>query len=399
MAQPSDFASAAAVGAAAVGVDPDRLGALFAFVQAEVDEGRLPAAQVAVAREGKLAGMASFGRALQGGLERPVDDGTLFCIYSSTKAVVAAAVLCLIEDGLLSIDERAADVVPAFAGQGKDAVTIEQVMLHVGGFPGAPLHPRLWEDRALRLERIAGWRLNWPPGNRFEYHATSAHWLLAEVISARTGRDFRDYIRERLLDPLGLSDLWVGLPDEQHRRAADVVYMQQPVPPDGGSREVNPATILHFNRPSQRRSGCPGGGGFATAAAMALFYQALLHGGAGAGGSRALRPETIEFGTQVRTDPLRHRDPLSGVPINRCLLGVVAGGDGHTALRGFGGGTSARAFGHAGAGGQIAWGDPAGGLSLGFVTNGFAGDAEIARRTSRIGTLAAACAPAATGGG
>ena len=108
-----------------------------AAAEAEVDEGRLPAAQVAVARQGRLAGAASFGRAVQGGAERPVDGETLFCIYSSTKAVVAAAVLCLIEDGQLSIDERAAEVVPAFAGQDKDAITVEQVMLHVGGFPGA----------------------------------------------------------------------------------------------------------------------------------------------------------------------------------------------------------------------------------------------------------------------
>ena len=173
--------------------------------------------------------------------------------------------------------------------------------------------------------------------------------------------------------------------------------MQQPAAPEGGWREVNPETILHFNRASQRRSGCPGGGGFAGAAEMALFYQALLHGGAG-GGGRVLRPQTIDFGTRVRSDPLRHRDPLSGIPVSRGLLGVVAGDDGNAALRGFGDGVSARAFGHGGAGGQITWGDPASGLSLGFVTNGFASDAEIARRTRRIGTLAAACAPPAAGG-
>ena len=395
MAQPSDFASSPA----AVGVDADRLRDLFAFVQSQVGEEGLPGAQVAVAREGKIAGCESFGRAVQGGADRPVDGGTLFCIYSSTKAVVAAAVLCLIEDGLLSIEERAADVVPAFAGQGKDAITVEQVMLHVGGFAGAPMHPRLWEDRSLRLERIAGWRLNWAPGSRFEYHATAAHWLLAEMMGARTGRDFRDYIRARLLDPLGLSDLWVGLPDDQHGRAADVVYVEQPAAPDGGSREVNPQTILHFNLASQRRSGCPGGGGFAGAAEMALFYQRLLDGGAGPGAGRALRPETIDYGTRVRSDPVRHRDPLSGIAVNRGLLGVVAGDDGNAVLRGFGDGVSARAFGHGGAGGQVSWGDPASGLSVAFVTNGFASDAEIARRTRRIGTLAAACAPPATDGG
>jgi CubicO group peptidase (beta-lactamase class C family) len=254
------------------------------------------------------------------------------------------------------------------------------------------MHPRLWEERAARLERMKGWRLNWEPGSRFQYHPTSAHWVLAEIITARTGRDFRDYVRERLIEPMGSPPLFVGLPDEEHGRAADVVYVEEPVAPEGGWQEVNPETTLHFNLPSQRRAGCPGGGAFATAGALALFYQVLVNDGRSIDGQAVLRPETIAMATEVRTDSERHRDPLTDIPVSRGLTVVVAGDDGNAHLRGFGRGTSARAFGHGGAGGQIAWGDPESGISLGFVTNGFAPAESIPQRSRDISTLAAACA-------
>jgi CubicO group peptidase (beta-lactamase class C family) len=376
---------------AEVGVAPDRLELLFAAVQRRVDAGSIPGAQVAVGRGGKLAGMRSFGSAVQGGRERPVDDETLFCIYSSTKAIVGAAMWALIEDGQLAIEERVADIVPEFTGHGKSEITAEQVMLHIGGFPHAPMHPRLWEDRAARLERIKGWRLNWEPGSRFEYHATAAHWVLVEVITNRTGKDFRDYVRERLLEPMGIRDLFVGLPDDQHARAADVVYMEEPPDPADVAGEVNRDTILHFNLPSQRRAGCPGGGAFASAGALALFYQALMQDGR-TGARQALKAESVEMATQVRTDPQLHRNPLTDIAVNRGLTVVVAGDDGNGHMRGFGDGTSPLAFGHGGAGGQVTWGDPASGISLAFVTNGFAADQEISERTRELSTLAAACA-------
>jgi CubicO group peptidase (beta-lactamase class C family) len=374
-----------------VGVDPARLEELFSYVQHVVNEGELPSAQVAVGRQGRLAGMRTFGSAVQGGDERPATDETLYCIYSSTKAVVGAAMWALIEDGKVRLEERVAAIVPEFAGNGKDAITIEQVMLHIGGFPHAPMHPRLWEDRDARLERIRGWRLNWEPGSRFEYHSTSAHWVLAEIITYRTGLDFRDYIRQRLTGPMGVPELFVGLPDEEHGRAAEVVYVDEPLAPEGGWQEVNPETILHFNLPSQRRAGCPGGGAFASAGSLALFYQVLVNGGA-ADGRQVLKPETIALATHVRTDPELHRDAPNDIPVNRGLTVVVAGSDGNAALRGFGTGASARAFGHGGAGGQIAWGDPESGLSLGFVTNGFQRDEAIRQRSREISALASACA-------
>ena len=77
--------------------------------------------------------------------------------------------------------------------------------------------------------------------------------------------------------------------------------------------------------------------------------------------------------------------------MNRALTVVLAGDDGLTEERGFGTGASPSAFGHAGAGGQIAWGDPETGLSVGFLTNGFQQDDHVRERTATIGTMAAAC--------
>ena len=88
----------------AVGIDSEKLDAVFARAKRDVDEGVLPSAQVAVARHGKLAGMRTFGTAVQDGEERPATDDTLYSIFSSTKAVVAVAVWLLFEEGLLRLD-------------------------------------------------------------------------------------------------------------------------------------------------------------------------------------------------------------------------------------------------------------------------------------------------------
>jgi CubicO group peptidase (beta-lactamase class C family) len=132
---------------------------------------------------------------------------------------------------------------------------------------------------------------------------------------------------------------------------------------------------------------------------MALFYQPLINGGVTSDGTRIMKPETIEFGTKVRSRPhhidetLRYLDPSLNVNTNRALGVVVAGADGNAVYRGFGRTCSPRAFGHGGAGGQIAWGDPETGISLGYATNGFVDAMLMGRRITAISSLAAVCAP------
>ena len=386
-----------------------------------MEDGTLKSAQVAVARRGKLAGLRTFGTVQHDGIEQEVaaTDRTLYTIFSCTKAIVGSATWTVCEDGLLAIDEKVSDIIPEFGTNGKENITVEQVMLHIGGVPPAPVagagggkreqqHSRVaqrvmlhiggfplapmaateWDNRERRLSRFAQWRLNWEPGTKFEYHATSAHWVLAEIIERKTGKDFRAYVRERILDPMGLDDFYIGLPASENGRVADVRHLVPPTPPPGGWGEVTPDAIKTFNRPEVRAVGVPGGGGVGGAAQLAMFYQPLVNGGTTADGTRIMKAETIEWATTVRTKDF-HRDMIFNNPVNRALTVVVAGGDGNAHIRGFGKATSARAFGHGGAGGQIGWGDPETGISVGYTTDGFLDDVQQARRGVAISSLAA----------
>jgi CubicO group peptidase (beta-lactamase class C family) len=269
------------------------------------------------------------------------------------------------------------------------------VILHTSGFPQAPLGPPDWGDREKRLAAFSKWRLNWEPGTRFEYHPTSAHWVLAEIITRLTGVDHREFVRTRIAEPLGLPNLQLGVPEDQRIDFAEVAPVGEPVDPDELERvigirelpvtEVNDETLMYFNDPVNRAVGVPGAGAVTTAADLALFYQALLHNDQG-----LWKPDVLADATgRVRnTFP----DPWMGVPANRGLGVVIAGDDGKASLRGFGKTVSGRAFGHDGAAGQQAWADPESGISFVYLTNG--NDRNLIRQWKRgtaVSSLAGAC--------
>ena len=349
-----------------VGIDADKLADVVQRIRREVDEGLLPSAQIAVAKEGRLALFETFGDAT---------NDSLYCVFSATKAVTSAAAWLLIEAGELSVDEAVADIVPEFATNGKEVVTVEQLFLHTAGFPHAPFRPTDWLDRDRRLARFAQWRLNWEPGSRFEYHPSSSMWVVAEIIERRTGQDFTEFVRTEIAEPLGLRDLYVGLPGQENPRVTELTHCGEAMTSEDYERlgipeppvtEVTEEAILGFNRPEVRAVGVPGGGGIMSAAELALFYQGLIHGGS-IDGRRIWRKSTLGMARSVRSGDLR--DPVSGVPVNRGL-GIVVAGDEYRHFRGFARDNSPLAFGHGGAGGQIAWGDPVTGISIGYCTNG-----------------------------
>jgi len=382
-----------------VGISPDKLAALFARAEREVRDGLLPSVQIAVARGGKIAAMRTFGRVTHDGRPADATDDTLYVVFSSTKAITSAAAWLLIEEGKLDVSERVADIIPEFGSNGKDRVTVEQLFTHTAGFPQAPYPQSEWDDRGKRLERFARWRLNWEPGTRFEYHPTSSMWVIAELIERRGGMPYREFVRTRIAAPLGLTDLHVGLPRSLHERLADIVHVgSEPSAeelralgwPDMPETEVTEEALQGFNDPDVREAGVPGGGGVMTAADLALFYQALLADGRAPDGTQVWRPETVRQAREVRTGDLT--DPIFKKRAHRGL-GVVIAGDEDRVYRGFGRTGSSLMFGHNGAGGQIAWGDPETGVSLGYCTNGMdRHPLRQARRTVAIASLAAVCA-------
>jgi CubicO group peptidase (beta-lactamase class C family) len=352
--------------------------ALLARARRDVDEGLLPSCQFAVAHDGDVVLDETFG----------VPADTRYVTFSVTKAFVGALAWLLIGEGAMSDGTRVAEVVPEFAANGKDEVTIEHLLTHTAGFPRAPMRPEEGADRVARVERMSTWRMDWPAGTQTEYHATSAYWALVEVIDRLCNGDFRALFAERIAGPLGLRTLTLGA------TALDGIAIIEAVGAAGDGatlgdhvKETGEQFLLRFNEPEIRAAGVPGAGGVARAADVALFYQGLLHNK-----QDLWRDEVLADAT----GHIRNRliDPLFKVRANRTLGLVVAGDDEHAVVRGFGRGNSAQAFGAQGVGGQVAWADPASGLSFCYLTNGL--DADVVgsfTRSAKLAGLAARSAP------
>ncbi len=343
--------------ASAVGLDPGALHRLDELITRHLAEGRYPGAQIAVARRGRLVLQKTYGDARLDPERVPARDDTLWLLYSNTKVITAAAVWVLADRGAIRFGDTIAEHVPGFEQHGKGGITIAQLLSHQGGFPSADVPRAAWEDHELLRRSVCGFTLEWTPGSRVHYHPGAAHWVAAVLIEAVTKTDFRAFIREQVVEPIGLGrELYVGLPDAEHGRAAD---MHEPAP-DGG-RAVKRADE---NVPEFRRSGRPGGGGYATARAMAAFYQMMLQGGS-LGGCRLVSPRTVAYVTRNVTG--ERVDGYMGMPMHRGL-GPHTRGTTET-IRGLGTIASPRTFGHGGVGSSYCWADPDSGVSFAYLTN------------------------------
>ena len=372
-----------------MGLDPAKVDRFLARVRREVDEGLSPAVQVAIGYQGEVVLDETFG----------APDDSRFVVFSATKGLVAGALWQLIDRGDVDVAAPVASYLPSFASNGKDVVTVEQVLTHTGGFPYAPLGPPAWSTREGRLAAFERWRLTLDPGTMFMYHPTAGHWVLAEIIAEVTGLPYDEAIVELMTDPLGLPRL-LAIPVEEQQGIVDCVGIGAPptpaemleafgieidisalIPPD-----VALGALLSLNDPDARAIGLPGGGGIMRAAHIAQLYQAYLHDPKG-----MWSPEVLAAGT---ADIRVSLPDLWGAPSNRTLGLVVKGSDAAAGRRGFGRTASARAFGHNGAGGQLAFADPESGLSVGYVTAGL--DQHLIRQNRRdtaIASLAADLLP------
>lgn len=307
--------------------------ALVSAAEKEIEEG-LRACQVAVAFRGEIVWTQSFGSAT---------PDTRFWIASATKPIVSSAILLLIGDGKLDITLPVAHYLPEFAENGKQDVTVEQVLLMTCGFPDAPMSSADGGDPARRIAQLAEWSLEYEPGTRYVYHGMSAHWVLGALIDRISGQPFCDFLEERVTGPLGLPRL-LGIPRDQQAGLAQL------------SDSADEATRTLQDYAAKIEVGEPGGGGMMTAVSLALFYQGLLH-----------NPNQL-WDAEVLTDGLGNvrstlPDPLMNMPANRTLAVVVGRGFGATW-------NSDTAFGWPGYGGQIGFAEPATGVSFAFLQMG-----------------------------
>lgn len=305
--------------------------------------------QLRVERGGRLALDLTFGCA----------PDSLFWLFSASKPFIAVLVHRYVERGLLELDAPIAAYWPEFGDNGKQHITVRQVLQHRTGMPtaGSTLGDALamsnWRRSVERIERSAP-KLDPTRGPAYQYLVYG--FLLGELVQRVTGARVDELLRREILEPLGLTDTFIGLPDAAWPRHV-------PVHVDGPGGGVAQSVL---NRRVTRAAVIPAAGVSTTAADLAVFYRALLDDLAG-DGPGLLRPETLRTALEPSSD--RQADLFARAPI-RWSLGFQLGGVRLGSRTGPMGRTSSRsAFGHNGSNCCFGWADPERDLVVSYLTD------------------------------
>ena len=302
---------------------------------------------------------------------------TLVLVYSSTKGVTSVCLNAMIERGIVDPDATVASLWPEFGANGKDAVTIGQVLSHQAGLPlvegdWSLAETLAWEPMVAQLARQAP---IWPPGTAHGYHMRTFGWLAGEIARRADPqhRTIGEWFRAEIADPLQL-DFWIGLPLLEESRVARLV------PPKTDLREVlaafgddlllarvfsNPGGHFNYddmwNTRELHEVELPSSNGIGDARSLARLYASCV---GEIDGIRTLQPGTLAAATEVRS---QGKDSV--LMIDSCFgLGFMLGAS-------FGAANPATAVGHAGAGGSLAFADPERNLAFGYVMNDLRFDA------------------------
>jgi len=281
------------------------------YIRQEIAAGTIPGAVILIQQHGHPVYFESFGvRSIESGL--PMTADTIFRIYSMSKPITSVAAMMLVEDGKLALDDPVAKYIPAFANtkvgvekideSGKPAlaleplgrpITIEDLLRHTSGltygFYGNNAVRRIYAhsdmfdgdfDNATFAERLARLPLAEQPGTRWDYgHSTD---VLGRVIEVASGQSLYQFEKQRLLDPLGMTETAFFVADPAQRPRIAQPMPNNPLGPVAG--------IVDPTMPRRWESG--GAGMVGTMGDYARFAQMLLNGGT-LDGRRYIKPETV----------------------------------------------------------------------------------------------------------
>ena len=346
------------------GVCPPRFAAVRRAFEANFAEGRELGARFAFAVEGEIV-VDLIGGWADRDAARPFGPDTLTPIFSTTKAIASFMIARLIDTGRLDYRQRLTEIWPEFGQAGKDAVTVEQMLSHQAGLCGlaGPMDPADWFDWELICQRLAAMAPLWPPGSASGYHPVTFGYLAGEIFRRLDGRTLGTALRQDIAGPLGL-DLWIGLPDAEHHRVADV-RRPSALPKLGPLTEPRRLAFLtKWASPGGRsvadwrRAEIPSANGHATAPALALLMAALATDGH-LGASQLLSPGMAAQAARQRI----FGDDL----VLPYRMGWGAGFIRNEGLWIYGPGRET--FGHSGWGGSCAFADPERGVSGAYVMN------------------------------
>ncbi|HTH46182.1 MAG TPA: serine hydrolase domain-containing protein [Candidatus Limnocylindria bacterium] len=263
--------------------------------------------------------------------QRPMTPDTLFWIASQSKPMTATAVLMLVDEGKIALDDPVEKYLPEFRGQpmiaGKDGdhvtlrapsrpITLRDVLSHMSGLPFQSILERPTLDGlplAAAVRSYAKTPLQWEPGTRYQYSNAGIN-TAARILEVVSGMPYEKFMQRRLFGPLGMTDTTFWPNEKQLRRLAKSYR------PDASMTGLGEFPISQLQYPlsdRQHRYPMPAGGLFSTAGDTAKFCQMLLNGGE-LHGRRYLSPAAFGELTRRQTPP---------TVSDSYGLGLSAGGD------------------------------------------------------------------------
>ena len=307
---------------------------------------------------------------------------TMTLVHSTTKGLSGLVMALLHSRGLIDYDDRVAAYWPEFAQNGKADITLRQLLSHQAGLFAFDEH--VDAEVVADLDRLAAvmarQRPIWPPGERQAYHAITLGFYENELVRRvdPAHRTIGQVLEADIAAPLGVAgEVYIGTPSSvpDDRLAALVppsLRAQLSMPPRLMFEAFWPRSVLHRSLVSNPGTGfyvdpdhvivreieVPSGGAVATARALAKAYGAF----ASAGGPLGLRPETIDALSGPATPARQGYDDACFRGPTKFSLGFMKPNQ----MADFG---SPRAFGAPGAGGSMAFADPAVPMAYGYVTD------------------------------
>ena len=291
------------------------------------------------------------------------EQDTVACVFSTTKATVALACAMLVDRGLLEYEQPVAKYWPEFAQEGKERITVGQLLSHQAGLPGITNRPlKDYYDWDAVTEALAAEKPWWEPGTANGYHAITFGHLNGELVRRITGKAFGKFLREEIAGPLGV-DFQVGVSEAEDARIATMAAppAMTGLPEDALMFKVlanPPFDTAQANDREYRAATIPAANGHANARSAARVMSALACGGE-VDGVRLLSEDAI--GKAIAEQCYRP-DLVLMVPM-RWGAGFMMRSDSLPIS------PNQRVFGHGGAGGSLAIADMDARLSWAYVMN------------------------------
>ncbi|HEX3186922.1 MAG TPA: serine hydrolase domain-containing protein, partial [Pyrinomonadaceae bacterium] len=189
-----------------VSVSTSQLAAMDSVINDDIAKGRLPGAVVFVGRKGRLIWQKSYGSRAVEPAREPMTADTIFDVASLTKVVATAtSIMILVQRGKVRLTDPVSRYIPELKGEGRERVTIEQLLTHVSGYaPDFDLRER-WSGHDEAIKRLIAEPLRNPPGTRFTY-SDIGYIALGEVVGRVSGMPLDEFAKKNIFEPLKMRD-------------------------------------------------------------------------------------------------------------------------------------------------------------------------------------------------